>query len=31
LGGKTIKIVIPATKSYPQNKNLNFVIFYNDL
>ena len=30
IGWKTINTVLPATKSYPQNKNLNFVIFHND-
>lgn len=29
--GKTINTVFPAANDYPQNKKINFVIFYNDL
>ncbi|MGJ0687456.1 hypothetical protein ACR74R_12375, partial [Mediterraneibacter gnavus] len=29
--GKTINTVFPAQNEYPQNKKINFVIFYNDL
>lgn len=29
--GKTINTVFPAENDYPQNKKINFVIFYNDL
>lgn len=29
--GKTINTVFLAEKDYPQNKKINFVIFYNDL
>ena len=28
---KTINTVFPAENDYPQNKKINFVIFYNDL
>ena len=28
---KTINTVFPAANGYPQNKKINFVIFYNDL